>query len=41
MRHMFESPMDLHYSQTVVRSYVPRLAFESPMDLHYSQTCYG
>ena len=34
----FESPMDLHYSQTfcVVRYCIGK--FESPMDLHYSQT---
>ena len=34
----FESPMDLHYSQTNVSSDCCIFGFESPMDLHYSQT---
>ena len=35
---MFESPMDLHYSQTAETLQVYHELFESPMDLHYSQT---
>ena len=35
---MFESPMDLHYSQTVAIYVRNAVSFESPMDLHYSQT---
>ena len=35
---MFESPMDLHYSQTSYRNIGIQCVFESPMDLHYSQT---
>ena len=35
---MFESPMDLHYSQTGNTLLTTRILFESPMDLHYSQT---
>ena len=35
---MFESPMDLHYSQTMGKQGLRIWAFESPMDLHYSQT---
>ena len=35
---LFESPMDLHYSQTLVPSELKSSWFESPMDLHYSQT---
>ena len=34
----FESPMDLHYSQTTPSWHGFLGAFESPMDLHYSQT---
>ena len=35
---MFESPMDLHYSQTPTIFCFKFHWFESPMDLHYSQT---
>ena len=35
---MFESPMDLHYSQTESEGNKDEERFESPMDLHYSQT---
>ena len=35
---LFESPMDLHYSQTHLSFHRMKLSFESPMDLHYSQT---
>ena len=35
---LFESPMDLHYSQTDIPDELDALQFESPMDLHYSQT---
>ena len=35
---MFESPMDLHYSQTFQNLFQLLQPFESPMDLHYSQT---
>ena len=34
----FESPMDLHYSQTIHVKTLLSCKFESPMDLHYSQT---
>ena len=34
----FESPMDLHYSQTIRNTTYYHCMFESPMDLHYSQT---
>ena len=34
----FESPMDLHYSQTLPTLIRSVSLFESPMDLHYSQT---
>ena len=38
---LFESPMDLHYSQTIVVAQHRERLFESPMDLHYSQTNHG
>ena len=37
----FESPIDLHYSQTICRCLCAGGAFESPIDLHYSQTGVG
>ena len=37
----FESPMDLHYSQTNDKKMQEAFRFESPMDLHYSQTASG
>ena len=36
--YLFESPMDLHYSQTDGSFSICGSKFESPMDLHYSQT---
>ena len=34
----FETPTDLHYSQTVQRLYRLHVQFETPTNLHYSQT---
>ena len=38
IRHMFESLMKLHYSQTMYASDAEMAVFESLMKLHYSQT---
>ena len=35
---MFETPTDLHYSQTEKPEPVEPVEFETPTDLHYSQT---
>ena len=36
----FETPMELHYSQTPPRMGTGRRQFETPMELHYSQTTF-
>ena len=35
---MFETPMELHYSQTAILNGFSIDEFETPMELHYSQT---
>ena len=35
---MFENPIDLHYSQTMIIMLFFLPLFENPIDLHYSQT---
>ena len=35
---VFHSPINLHYSQTVLSCFPPKSLFHSPINLHYSQT---